>query len=165
MDTGYIKVKLTFQLPSGAMVKRKQILVFSRGVCLREVAAVVSGVTGTKTLWPSSFGACLDQLGCPLLMCCWNNSQWEPLPSFSILKDIQSENSNDDPVELLFCALNGQRLGFKRKLPDATLLNHRPPLIPKRAKALAKVSASVVSTKESTGSEAELIKCPGVISL
>jgi len=165
MHTGYIKVRLTFQSPLGAMVKRKQILVFSRDICLREVADVVSGVTGTKPLWPSSFGACLDQSGSPLLMCYWNHSEWEPLPSFSTLKDIKSDHSNDDPVELLFCVLNGQCLGFKKRLPDVTLLTQRPPLIPKKARAQAKVSASVVSTKESTGSEGQLIRCQGVISL
>jgi len=180
MSNGCIEVKLAFLSPLGGMVKRKRILTFPSDALLQEVAEVVSGATGAKALWPTGFGEWLHELGSRLLICYWNESQWEPLPSFSILKDITSDVSADKPVELLFSVLNGQSSGFKSNLgeesemPDATEtkmsavtpLGVKPPLIPRKPKAKAQVCVSLVSTKVSTGSEVDfIIQCHGRFSL
>lgn len=171
MTDGCIKIKLAFQSPLGGMVRRKRILTFPPDVLLQEVAEVVSGATGAKALWPTSFGEWLRQSGTSLLICFWNISQWEPLPSFAILNDYKSDVSVEEPVQLLFSVVNGtcsgfkSKLGFESKVPDITPLVRKPPLIPRKPKATAKISTSLVSTKESTGSEADPIICHGVISL
>jgi hypothetical protein len=179
MSNVCIKVKLAFQSPLGGMVKRKRILTFPSDALLQEVAEVVSGATGPKALWPASFGDWLQQSGASLLICYWNESQWEPLPSFSMLKDITSDVSADEIVELLFSVRDGKcsgcesNLGFESKIqdvtetkmPDVSPLTRKPPLIPRQPKAAAQVSNSVVSTKVSTGSEAGLMQCWGRLSL
>lgn len=177
-----IKVKLAFLSPLGGMVKRKRILTFSSDALLQDVAEVVSGAMGAKPLWPSSFGDWLQENGARLLISYWNESQWEPLPSFSILKDILSENSEtsgDEPVQLCFSVLMGNCWGFKRqlgfeskipdatgtKMPDVTPLARKPPLIPRKMRANADLSTSAVSTRVSTGSESDVIQCYGRLSL
>lgn len=180
MSSGCIKVQLAFLSPWGGMVKRKRILTFPSDALLQDVAEVVSGGTGSKALWPSSFGFWLEQFDARLLISYWNESQWEPLPSFSILKDIFPEISEDDRVELCFSVLNGKCWGFKSqlgfegeipdiaetKMPDVTPLARKPPLIPRpKPKAWADGSNSAVSTRVPTGSEGEVIQCYGRLRL
>lgn len=185
MSSGCIKVKLAFLSPWGGMVKRKRILTFPSDALLQDVAEVVSGATGQKALWPSSFGYWLTQYGARLLICYWNESQWEPLPSFSILKDILPETSGDETVELCFSVLTGTGWGFKSQsgfesevpditeakmpdqIPDVTPLARKPPLIPRaRPKAMScSGNSSAVSTRVPTGSEGDVIQCYGRLSL
>jgi len=179
MSSVCIKVKLVFLSPLGGMVKRKRILTFPSDALLGDIAEVVSGTMGAKPLWPTSFGDWLQEQGARLLISYWNESQWEPLPSFSILKDILPETSGDEPVQLCFSVLNGKSWGFKSqlgfeskipdaiktKMPDVTPLARKPPLIPQKIRAIADLSTSAVSTRVSTGSESDVIQCWGRLSL
>jgi len=156
-------VRLAFRSPLGGMVKRKRLLTFPPSMSLEEVADVVSGASGSKPLWPTSFSAWLQQPDACLLICYSNNSHWDPLPSFSCLKDIKDDHTSDEPIELLFRVL--KLSGLPDPMPDVTADGQavdgqprqvqKPPLIPQKAKAKAKASTSVVSTKESSGSEAK----------
>lgn len=151
---GCIKVRLTFQSPLGGKIKRKHLLTFLCDNSLHEVAKVVSGEAGAKPLWPTSFGEWLQSSDASLLVCHWNETQWEPLPLFSVLKDI---NFGDETVELLFGVLNlsdsgrTTRTASNQTTVDVPPMVKKPPLIPLMAKAKAKVSTSGGSTRVSDG--------------
>lgn len=152
MNNGCTKVRLVFQSPLGGIVKRKHILTFPPDIILQDVAELVSGAGSTKSLWPASFGEWLGQTDARLLMCYWNESQWEPLPIFSSLKDLKSDLSVDEPVWLLFSVLTGK----------LTPMVHKPALLPQKTKVKAKVSNSDASTKDSSEYETEVVPSPEV---